>query len=300
MEIYFDNTIISNLNIFNENESTNVFQLVIKIIIFILIIYLSHKQEQDNIPLTDKISIIIPTYNRGNALIKSLNSVLLQTYHNLEVFVIDDCSTDDTESLISKLKDVRIKYVKLKENKGANFARNIGIQMSTGKYISFQDSDDIYHKDKIERQYKNIIKKNSDLDFCEVSLIFNNSFKSTIPDQTQQKKIRRKMILDELCNGNFISTQSILVKNTFIKENLFDINFPRFQDYDLILRIIPKCKVSYSKKVLVDLYRTKDSIGNNLTKLNQSFHLLSLKKYNINCKNDSFLVSPFKYYSDYI
>ena len=108
------------------------------------------------------------------------------------------------------------------------------------------------------------------------------------------------MILDELCNGNFISTQSILVKNTFIKENLFDINFPRFQDYDLILRIIPKCKVSYSKKVLVDLYRTKDSIGNNLTKLNQSFHLLSLKKYNINCKNDSFLVSPFKYYSDYI
>ena len=300
MEIYFDSTIISNLNIFNENESTNVIQLVIKIIIFILIIYLSHKQEQDNIPLTDKISIIIPTYNRGNALIKSLNSVLLQTYHNLEVFVIDDCSTDDTESLISKLKDDRIKYVKLKENKGANFARNIGIQMSTGKYISFQDSDDIYHKDKIERQYKNIIKKNSDLDFCEVSLIFNDSFKSKIPDQTQQKKIRRKMILDELCNGNFISTQSILVKNTFIKENLFDINFPRFQDYDLILRIIPKCKVSYSKKVLVDLYRTKDSIGNNLTKLNQSFHLLALKKYNINCKNDSFLVSPFKYYSDYI
>ena len=300
MEIYFDSTIISNLNIFNENESTNVFQLVIKIIIFILIIYLSHKQEQDNIPLTDKISIIIPTYNRGNALIKSLNSVLLQTYHNLEVFVIDDCSTDDTESLISKLKDDRIKYVKLKENKGANFARNIGIQMSTGKYISFQDSDDIYHKDKIERQYKNIIKKNSDLDFCEVSLIFNDSFKSTIPDQTQQKKIRRKMILDELCNGNFISTQSILVKNTLIKENLFDINFPRFQDYDLILRIIPKCKVSYSKKVLVDLYRTKDSIGNNLTKLNQSFHLLALKKYNINCKNDSFLVSLFKYYSDYI
>ena len=185
MESYFDGTIISNLTIFNENESTNVFHIVFKILIFTLLIYLSHKQEKDNIPLTDKISVIIPTYNRGNSLIKSLNSVLLQTYPNLEVFVIDDCSTDDTESLISKLKDDRIKYVKLKENKGANFARNIGIQMSTGKYISFQDSDDIYHKDKIERQYKNIIKKNSDLDFCEVSLIFNNSFITTIPDQTQ-------------------------------------------------------------------------------------------------------------------
>ena len=300
MESYFDGTIISNLNIFNENEGTNVFQLIFKIIIFIILIYLSHKQEGNKIPFTDKISVIIPTYNRGNSLIKSLNSVLLQTYHNLEVFVIDDCSTDDTEYLISNLKDDRIKYIKLKENKGANFARNIGIQMSTGKYISFQDSDDIYHKDKIERQYKNLIKKKSDLDFCEVSLNFNNSFKSTIPNQIQQKKIRRKKILDELCNGNFISTQAILVKNSFIKENLFDINFPRFQDYDFILRIIPKCKVSYSKKVLVDLYRTKDSIGNNLTKLNQSFHLLSLKKYNINCKNDSFLASPFKFYTNYI
>ena len=300
MESCFESIIVCGLNLFNENDNINSFQLLIKILIFILLIYKTHNLEEDNMSLQEKISVIIPTFNRGNSLIQSLNSVLRQTYHNLEIIVIDDCSTDDTESLISQINDNRIKYIKLEENKGANFARNIGIKMSTGKYISFQDSDDIYHKNKIERQYKNIIKKNSDFDFCEVLFHFNNSFKYKIPDKIQQKKIKRKKILDELCNGNFISTQSILVKNTFIKENLFDINFPRFQDYDLILRIIPKCKVSYSKEVLVDLYRTKNSIGTNTTKLNQSFYLLSLKKYNINCKNDSFLISPFKYYSNYI
>lgn len=275
------------------------FLLMLKIIVFVFLFYRPFYLFENTIILKDKISVIIPTYNRGNSIIKSINSILMQTYQNIEIIVIDDCSIDDTESLISELNDNRIKYIKLKENKGANFARNIGINLATGKYITFQDSDDIYRMNKLEKQYKNLLKKNSDFDFCEVCIHFNNSFKTIIPDQIQQKKIKRKKILDELCNGNFISTQSILVKTSFIKENLFDIKFPRLQDYDLILRLLPKCKFSYSKEVLVDLYRLNDSIGNDLKKLSKSFYLLSLKKYNINCKNDSFLISPFKYFSNY-
>lgn len=267
-------------------------RLILKIIGFILLKLFLPKSIENNISLDDKVSVIIPTYNRGNSIIKSINSVISQTYHNLEILVIDDCSIDNIETLISKLNDSRIKYIKLKKNKGASFARNIGIQISTGKYITFQDSDDIYHSNKIEKQYKNLVKKKSDLDFCNVCLHFNDSFEVIFPRDYQQKNIRRKKILDELCNGNFISTQSIFVKKNIIKDNLFDINFPRLQDYDLVLRIIPNCRVSYSKEVLVDLYRNKDSLGNDQTKLNQSFYLLSLKKYNINCRNDSFLSSP--------
>jgi len=130
-------------------------------------------------------------------------------------------------------------------------------------------------------------------------LHFNSSFKALFPRINQQKSIQRKKLLEELCNGNFITTQAILIKNSFIKNNLFDTNFSRFQDYDLVLRIIPNCKVSYTKEVLVDLYRYEDSIGKNYTKLNKSFNLLSLKKYNINCKKDSFLSSPFSFLSMY-
>ena len=268
---------------------------ILKAIALFLIIYLTYKFKinlRNLIDFQDKISVIIPTYNRAKSIIHSIKSVLTQTYHNLEVIIIDDCSNDNTESLISKIEDNRIKYIKLKENKGANFARNLGIKLSTGKYITFQDSDDIYHRDKIEKQYLNIIKKNSDFDFCQFYLHFNSSFKALFPRIYQQKSIQRKKILEELCNGNFITTQAILIKNSFT-------NFSRFQDYDLVLRIIPNCKVSYTKEVLVDLYRYEDSIGKNYSKLNQSFNLLSLKKYNINCKKDSFLSSPFSFLSMY-
>jgi len=275
------------------------FLLIIKAICLIFIIYLSYNFKRNIIYFEDKISVIIPTYNRAKSIIQSINSVLKQTYHNLELLIIDDCSNDKTESLISNIKDKRIKYIKLKEHKGASFARNLGIKMSTGKYITFQDSDDIYHINKIEKQYLNLIRKKSDFDFCQFCLHFNDSFEVIFPRVKQQKNIQRKKILEELCNGNFISTQSILVKTTFIKKNLFDIEFPRFQDYDLVLRIIPTCKVSYTKEILVDLYRHVDSIGNDYSKINKSFHLLSLKKYNINCKKNSFLFSPLNYLSDY-
>jgi glycosyltransferase involved in cell wall biosynthesis len=266
-----------------------------KIIIMVFQIYLTFKYKSDNIFLKDKISVIIPTYNREESIIDSINSVLRQTYDNLEIIIIDDGSTDKTESLIANLNDNRIKYIKLNGNKGASFARNEGIKIASGKYITFQDSDDLYHLDKIERQYKNLIKKKSDFDFCMVCLHFNKSFEVIFPREYQHKKIVRKKILEELCNGNFISTQSIFIKKEVIKNYLFDINFQRLQDYDLVLRILPKHKVSYSKKVLVDLYRKKDSIGRDNKKLNQSFHLLSLKKYNINCKNNSFLSSPLNF-----
>ena len=144
--------------------------LITKSIIFILLFYIEFLLERNKISLNDKISVIIPTYNRGKSIIQSINSVLEQTYHNLEILIVDDCSTDDTEYLISKIDDPRVKYIKLKENKGASFARNIGIKIATGKYITFQDSDDLYKTNKIEKQYINLIKKNSDFDFCKICL----------------------------------------------------------------------------------------------------------------------------------
>jgi len=250
--------------------------------------------KNNNIPLNDKISVIMPTYNRANSIISSINSVLSQTYHNLELIVVDDCSNDNTESLISNIKDNRLLYIKLKEKKGANYARNIGIAKAKGKYISFQDSDDLYRINKLEKQYKNLIKKQSDFDFCKFYIHFNSSYKIVFPLKYHEKKIKRNKINEALCNENFISTQSILINASLIKKNLFDISLPRLQDYDLILRIVPISNFSYTNEVLVDLFRKEDSISNNLNFLNKSLSLLLLKKYNINCKKNSFINSHFK------
>lgn len=260
----------------------------LKIIFLVLIlIYLKIGFKYNKI-LLDKISVIIPTYNRGHLILNSIGSVLNQTYKNIEVLLIDDGSSDDTENIINNLEDKRIRYIKLNKNKGASNARNIGIKLASGKYISFQDSDDFYHYDKIEKQYKNLIKKKSDFDFCKVNFYLNETYKVIFPLKSQEYNIMRNKISSELCNGNFITTQSILVKTNVIRKYLFDPNFQRLQDYDLVLRMVPNMKVSYTSKILVDLYRKKDSIGNSPKKYNESLNLILNKKYDIKCNLESF------------
>ena len=225
--------------------------------------------------LNYKISVIIPTYNRGNIIENSITSVLNQTYKNFEVIIIDDGSTDNTKEIIDKFDDKRIKYIKIKENLGGSNARNIGIRHATGRYISFQDSDDISYTNKLELQFNNMINKNSNLDFCKIKVIYNNSYYNFVPTEYQEKKIIRGKIFSELIkNGNFISTQSILVRKKFIEKYLFDINMPRLQDYELILRMIPNVKISYTKKVLVELHIQKDSIQNSNEKLKKAIYIL--------------------------
>lgn len=230
-----------------------------------------------------KISIIIPTYNRGNLICNSIKSVLNQTYKNFEVIVVDDGSIDNTREQIEKIKDNRIKYIKLYKNRGASNARNIGISQATGKYISFQDSDDVYYPDKLEKQIKNMFNMKSNFDFCKIKVFVNDSFSKFYPNSRQEKSIREGNILKELITyGNFISTQSILVKKNLLKKYFFDINLPRLQDFDIILRMFPKTKISYTKNVLVELHMQSDSITLSNIRLEKAIDILIKKKFNFN------------------
>ena len=98
------------------------------------------------------ISIILPVYNRKKLIGKSLKSALNQTYKNIEIIVIDDGSKENIEEEIDKIGDKRIKYIRLSKNKGACYARNIGIKHSVKEYITFLDSDDKLHPKKFEKQ----------------------------------------------------------------------------------------------------------------------------------------------------
>ncbi len=89
------------------------------------------------------ISVILPTYNRGYIVERAIKSVLNQTYKNLELIIVDDGSTDNTEEIVKSIEDKRIIFLKHKKNKGASSARNTGIKNSKGEYISFIDSDDV-------------------------------------------------------------------------------------------------------------------------------------------------------------
>ena len=101
------------------------------------------------------VSVIMPTYNTGKLLIGSINSVLNQTYSNIELLIVDDCSSDEeTKRILNdfSLKDCRVNVTYLKSNHGPSYARNIAIEKATGRYIAFCDSDDKWQPEKIEKQ----------------------------------------------------------------------------------------------------------------------------------------------------
>ena len=117
--------------------------------------------------MDDKISVVIPAYNVEKYLDKCVQSVVEQTYKNLEIIIVNDGSTDSTESICEEWtnKDDRIIYIN-QTNKGLSGARNSGIDIATGKYIVFIDSDDWVSNDMVEKLYSNVILYNANIAIC--------------------------------------------------------------------------------------------------------------------------------------
>ncbi|MDA0658383.1 MAG: glycosyltransferase family 2 protein [Planctomycetota bacterium] len=99
---------------------------------------------------TPEVSIITPTYNRQQSLERAIRSVQQQTFDNYEHIIIDDCSTDDTQKFVWSLDDPRIRYIRFREWRGANPARNCGIGTARAEYLTFLDSDDEYLPERLE------------------------------------------------------------------------------------------------------------------------------------------------------
>lgn len=125
-----------------------------------------------------KVSVILPVYNTGNYLDQCLNSLLEQTLKDIEIICINDGSTDNSLEILMnyQIKDRRIKIVN-QENKGAGFARNIGINIAKGEYLSFLDSDDYFEKDMLKQAYNRAEEKKADICIYESSFYDNKTGK---------------------------------------------------------------------------------------------------------------------------
>ena len=204
------------------------------------------------------VSVIIPTYNRGRLILDSVNSVLNQTYKNIELIVVDDCSTDDTKEVIESIKDSRIKYIKLEKNSGACIARNRGIEKSTGEFIAFNDSDDLWITTKLEKQHFFLQKNNADIVICKMKCCTpENKFIHNFPNINQNKQLSYKEILKYNCT----STQTFFGRSECFKNIMFDATIPRLQGWDEALRLSQKYKIFYQNEILVNTFFQKDSIS---------------------------------------
>lgn len=104
--------------------------------------------------MNDLVSIIMPSYNTERFIADSIQSVLNQTYQNWELIIVDDCSTDNTDTVVASFTDSRIKYLKNEKNSGAAVSRNRALREAKGKWIAFLDSDDLWASEKLEKQIK--------------------------------------------------------------------------------------------------------------------------------------------------
>lgn len=117
------------------------------------------------------VSVIIPTYNRIHTLPTSIDSVLKQTYENLELIIMDDASEDGTEEYVQGIGDSRIRYRKSDINMGPSAARNLGAELAAGDYLAFQDSDDEWMPDKLEKQMELMLSDEElSLVYCEFGM----------------------------------------------------------------------------------------------------------------------------------
>lgn len=233
--------------------------------------------------MNNLVSIIMPTYNRGKLIKRAVNSVLNQTHKNIELIVVDDGSTDNTKEVIKGINDNRIKYYSYKNNKGACYARNLGIKKAKGDYITFLDSDDEYLDNKVAVQLDAIIKSKSDINFCKFSSHnVNDELGIEIPSKDKIKEFTTNGIYNTLFRGNFISTEAIFAKREVFNSELYDEELPRLQDFDLVLRLLKNFKCEFVNENLFSQYIQRDSISSNPTKLFACINLILCKNYGEN------------------
>ena len=122
------------------------------------------------------VSIITPSFNSSQFINECINSVIIQTYNNWEMIIVDDCSQDDSVNIISDMavKDKRLNLITCDQNIGPSEARNIALKHAKGRYIAFLDSDDIWHKEKLQRQLNFMKEKDCAFSFTSYQPISEN------------------------------------------------------------------------------------------------------------------------------
>jgi glycosyltransferase involved in cell wall biosynthesis len=181
-----------------------------------------------------KVSVIIPTYNRGYIVRQAIESVLEQTLEDFELLIIDDGSTDNTRSVIESLNDHRVRYF-YKTNGGPASARNYGLARATGEFIAFLDSDDFWPKNYLEVMLLNLESvDNLDAVYSPVTLVYPDGRRIS---SYKMSKPKTGKITMELFKSSFIWPFAMLCRAKVWENLFFDENCRVSEDSDAILRL---------------------------------------------------------------
>ncbi|WP_315077731.1 glycosyltransferase [uncultured Clostridium sp.] len=209
------------------------------------------------------VSIIVPTYNNEKYIESALQSIFNQTYKDIEIIVVDDGSTDNTSEVLKKYTN-KIIYIK-KENGGVASARNLGLNIANGEYIAFLDADDLYDKNKIEKQVK-ILKKCRDIDviYNNADVIDENSkYINTLRSEGVYKN-KNNFLCMMLTRQLIPAPASIMLRKKCLEDGIrYNDNYLNAEDYDFILKLAERYKYEYIDESLYLYRRHKKNLTNN-------------------------------------
>lgn len=222
-----------------------------------------------------KISVIVPVYKVEQFLEKCVNSIITQTYKNLEIVLVDDGSPDGSPALCDKLakQDKRIKVIH-KENGGVSSARNEGLKQATGDFVAFVDSDDWIEETMYEEMMSLALKENADMTFCKMKEARSDGTFSNY-NEINLDKLKEKRIEYFFINarkgfdlvGAFSGPCRTLYKTSLIKNISFDVNLKYGEDLCFLLKAFEKAtNISVCNKYFYNYYKNIDSVCNTINK----------------------------------
>ena len=206
-----------------------------------------------------KITVVTPTYNRANLLQKAMKSILEQTLEDWEYIIVDDGSNDGTEEVVKELTDERIQYIKFDQNRGANAARNRGIQEACGEFVSFLDSDDILEPNHLE-QVASVLDSSEE----KIGGVYT-SHRTVGSDKIVHLNIANNIlnhphqVIEDYSVGGF----SVLTfrKSIFEKVGVLDTDFQAFQDREFLIRFLDYYELLPVENVLVTYHMHQERIS---------------------------------------
>jgi teichuronic acid biosynthesis glycosyltransferase TuaG len=198
------------------------------------------------------VSIVMPAYNAGKTVRKSVESVIAQTFLDWELIVIDDGSRDDTASILSELaeKDDRIHFLQNEKNSGASYTRNRAVSIAKGEWIAFLDSDDLWMPEKLEKQLA-LTEKYPDMAVCYTASTFidedGNPYEYVMPAVEQ-------LTYKTLLHKNLMSCSSVMIRASIMK-NIKMPNDKMHEDYFVWLSVLREYGVAYGIDEPLLIYR---------------------------------------------
>lgn len=246
------------------------------------------------------VTILMPVYNAELFLKRAMDSILNQTYKNIEFLIINDGSTDNSLAIIKSYLDTRIVLLENTKNFGLIYSLNIGMEKATGKYIARMDADDISHKDRIQKQC-DYMEANTYVGILGTFIQKENKFKLYAQPNLNSNELKTRLIFTNIFNH-----PTIMFRNSFVKEKKISYNqeFKHAEDYNLWLGIINETEFAILPEYLLFYENHPDQISVAFDKeqkaaLSKTHHQF-FSSINLNANAEELEIHRRLFYQDYI